>query len=124
MKPFTSSTKPLFSFAETDGLKKLVACAGDRLTGLTRAEKYQLSTALSLMLWTIAEDLESALLEVPEDWQPISVEAVASSLKFSGNVKLCLLCLTDESPETLAAILSAINEYAREDNRFITGSEV
>lgn len=123
MKPFTSSTKPLLSFCETDGLKKLVAAAGDRLTGLSKTEKYQLSTVLSLILWTVAEDLESVVIEVPENWQPLSFEAIAANLKVSGNVKLCLLYLTDESPDTLAAILPVINEYAREDDRLIASLE-
>lgn len=114
MKNFTSSTPVLLSFAETNGLKAVVKFAGDRLTKLSRTEKYQLSAVISLTLWGISEDAESPALG-----SQVSFEGAIDELKVSANVKFCILILASEFPETLAVILPAINAYAKEDDRFI-----
>lgn len=120
MKPFTSSTKPLLSFAQTTVLEKLVDAVGDRLTELTQSEKYQLSAVISIYLWGLAEDIEEPnptgyddgadddLLSIAQTYLPFGV---------SGNVKAVLFILKDEDPNNLATILSAVNEYAKEDDR-------
>lgn len=120
MKPFTSSTKPLLSFAQTTILEKLVSACGDRLTELKQSEKYQLSTVISFYLWGLAEDMEETepggypdgadedLLAIAQKYLPFSV---------SGDVKAVLFILKDEDPDNLAAILPAITAYAREDER-------
>ena len=120
MKPFTSSTKPLLSFAETEILKKLVSACGDRLSELSQSEKYQLSTTLSLYLWGLAEDIENPNDEGYPDGEDDTV--LDTALKYlpygvSGNVKAALFILKHEDPENLASILSAVNEYAKEDTR-------
>ena len=120
MKPFTSSTKILLSFAETELTKKLVSACGDRLAELSQSEKYQLSTTISLYLWGLAEDVENPNDEGYPDGADDTVLDIAQKyLPFgvSGNVKACLFILKDEDPDNLATILSAVNEYAKEDTR-------
>ena len=120
MKPFTSSTKILLSFAETELTKKLVSACGDRLSELTQMEKYQLSTTISLYLWGLAEDIENPNDEGYSDGEDDTVLDIAQKyLPFgvSGNVKAALFILKNEDPDNLAAILSAVNEYAKEDTR-------
>jgi hypothetical protein len=120
MKPFSSSTKPLLSFAETELLKKLVSACGDRLTELSQSEKYQLSTVISLYLWGLAEDIEQPNPEGYKDGADDDVLTIAQKyLPFtvSGDVKAALFILKDEDPDNLATILSAVNEYAKEDDR-------
>ena len=120
MSRLTSSTKPLLSFAETEITKKLVSACGDRLSELSQSEKYQLSTTISLYLWGLAEDVENPNDEGYPDGKDDTVLDIAQKyLPFgvSGNVKACLFILKNEDPDNLATILSAVNEYAKEDTR-------
>ena len=120
MTYFSSSTKPLLSFAETELTKKLVSACGDRLSELSQSEKYQLSTTISLYLWGLAEDIENPNDEGYPDGEDDTVMDIAQKyLPFgvSGNVKAALFILKNEDPNNLAAMLSAVNEYAKEDTR-------
>jgi hypothetical protein len=115
MKRFTSSTPILLSVEQTAGTEKFSKVFGDRLSELSRCEKYQLAAVIALILWEIAEDAESSVMGP----QVVAVEAI-EKLEVSPSVKLCVLILKDEFPETLAAILPAISAYAKEDDRFIS----
>ncbi len=42
---------------------------------------------------------------------------IALTFEVNGDVKQCLILLQNESPETLSALLPAIAEYARDDDR-------
>ena len=120
MKPFTSSTKILLSFAETELTKKLVSACGDRLSELTQMEKYQLSAAITVYLWGLAEDIEQSNDEGYDDGTDdtlLDIAQIALSFEVTGNVKAALFILKDEDPNNLAAMLSAVNEYAKEDTR-------
>ena len=120
MKPLSSSTKPLLSFAETELTKKLVSACGDRLSELTQMEKYQLSAAITVYLWGLAEDIEQANDEGYDDGSEdslLDIAQIALSFEVTGNVKAALFILKNEDPDNLAAILSAVNEYAKEDTR-------
>ena len=120
MKPFASSTKPLLSFAETELTKKLVSACGDRLSELTQMEKYQLSAAITVYLWGLAEDIEQSNDEGYDDGTDdtlLDIAQIALSFEVTGNVKAALFILKDEDPNNLAAMLSAVNEYAKEDTR-------
>lgn len=114
---FSSSTKILLSFCETDATKKLVEIYGDRLTGLNRGEKYKLVSAISVYL-----GLSHAPGESPSDAKRFASENLVTVAEFMfsalpNDVDCCLEILKDESIDSLAAILSAISEYAKEDNR-------
>jgi hypothetical protein len=105
MAQFTSSTKPLLSYAETELTKKLVRACGDRLTELTQMEKYQFSAAITVYLWGLAEDIEQANDEGYDDGSEdslLDIAQIALSFEVTGNVKACLVIL---------------NDYAREDTR-------
>ena len=120
MKPLSSSTKPLLSFAETELTKKLVSACGDRLSELTQMEKYQLSAAITVYLWGLAEDIEQSNDEGYDDGTDdtlLDIAQIALSFEVTGNVKAALFILKDEDPNNLAAMLSAVNEYAKEDTR-------
>lgn len=116
---FSSSTKVLFAFAETEATKKLVNAYGDRLSELTQMEKYQLVTAIGLLMWSLAYDIENND-DRPSDDLVSALEALNEDIELTGNVQACLLILKDEDPDNLSAILSAICEYAREDDRLHT----
>ena len=120
MPQLTSSTKPLLSFAETELTKKLVSACGDRLSELTQMEKYQLSAAITVYLWGLAEDIEQSNDEGYDDGTDdtlLDIAQIALSFEVTGNVKAALFILKDEDPNNLAAMLSAVNEYAKEDTR-------
>ena len=87
MKPFTSSTKILLSFAETELTKKLVSACGDRLSELTQMEKYQLSAAITVYLWGLAEDIEQSNDEGYDDGTDDTLRTYAlTGLPCSGSV--------------------------------------
>ena len=120
MPQLTSSTKPLLSFAETELTKKLVSACGDRLSELSQMEKYQLSAAITVYLWGLAEDIEQANDEGYDDGSEdslLDIAQIALSFEVTGNVKAALFILKDEDPNNLAAMLSAVNEYDKEDTR-------
>jgi hypothetical protein len=120
MTQFTSSTKPLLSFAETELIKKLVSACGDRLAELTQMEKYQLSAAITIHLWGCAEDIEQPNDEGYDDGADDDLMTTAQTyLPFgvTGNVSAALFILKDEDPDNLASILPAIVSYAKEDDR-------
>ena len=114
-KQFSSSTKILLSFAETEITKKLVTVYGNRLEKLTQCEKYQLVTAIGLLMWSLAYDIENG--DDRESDNLMSSLAVLENVEVTGNVQACLVILKNEDPHNLASILSAISEYAREDDR-------
>ena len=120
MTYLSSSTKPLLSFAETELTKKLVSACGDRLSELSQMEKYQLSAAITVYLWGLAEDIEQSNDEGYDDGTDdtlLDIAQIALSFEVTGNVKAALFILKDEDPNNLAAMLSAVNEYAKEDTR-------
>jgi N-acyl-L-homoserine lactone synthetase len=111
MKEFSSSTKVLTSFAESPQIRELTRLFGDRLSGLTRLEKYQLVTAIGQTMIEIANDENAERLKTVYDvsapesyrWFPLVLKAIG--------------ILKGEDPANLAAILAPIAEYAREDDR-------
>lgn len=114
---FSSSTKTLLSFSETTATKKLVDIYGDRLTGLNRGEKFKLVAAISCYLGLEhmpGESLQDAKRFASENLVTIS-ELMFSALP--NDVDCCLSILKHEDIDSLAAILSPISEYAKEDNR-------
>lgn len=115
---FSSSTKMLLSFSETEATKAMVELYGDRLTGLNRGEKFKLASAISLYLGlehspgqSIADANRFANTE-----NILSITQLMFSA-FPQAVEICLGCLIGESIDSLAAILPAIASYASEDNR-------
>jgi hypothetical protein len=120
MANFTTSAKVLTYYADSKAVQKLVSACGDRLAELTQMEKYQLSAAITIHLWGCAEDIEQPNDEGYGDGADDDLLTTAQTyLPFgvTGNVKAALFILKDEDPNNLACILSAVNEYAKEDTR-------
>ena len=113
----SSSTKTLLSFSETDATKLLVAKYGARLSGLTQSEKYSLVAAIGCYLWGISEDIELGTKEFNDTETLVTVPYFAINPDLSEKVKDCLIILQNDSTYSLAAILSPISDYAREDTR-------
>jgi hypothetical protein len=120
MSQFTSSTKPLLSFAQTPTLEKLTARFGDRLSELTQCEKYQVTTAIGLYLWGLSEDIENPTPYPCDDGVDDDIHDVAKlymPFGLSKPVHDALGILKDEDPNNLACIMGPIAEYAKEDTR-------
>ena len=118
----STSAKTLTYYIETPGICKLARACGDKLQRLTQEELYQLCTAIALMLWGCVEptaevdpdDEFADLFEAESEPDLInSVEELVTP-DVTGNVKACLILLQNEDPETLAALLPAVAEYARD----------
>ena len=123
MTQFTSSAKTITYYIETASTRKLEQMYGSRLERLSQEEKYQLCTAIAIMLWGCVEptkevdpdDEFSDLFEAESEPDLInSVEELVTP-NVTGNVKACLILLQHEPPEVLAQLLPAIAEYARDD---------
>ena len=117
MSHFTSSTKILLSFSETDSTKRVVAKYGDRLSGLSQSQKYSLVAAIATYLWGISEDIELKTRNFTHNENLVSTSRFAISPDLPKDVRDCLFILKNEDPHNLATILSAISDYAKEDDR-------
>ena len=125
MAQFTSSAKTLLFYVETKAIKRLGDVFGHKLEKLTQEEKYQLVTAIALMLWGCCDsgigsddDLDFSDL-VLEDDEADACRVVNDQLvpEVTGNVMAALIILQNEEPEILAQLLPAVAEYARDDDR-------
>ena len=58
MTQFTSSAKTITYYLDTASTRKLEQMYGSRLERLSQEEKYQLCTAIALMLWGCCEPTE------------------------------------------------------------------
>ena len=127
MAQFTSSAKTLLFYVETKAIKRLGEVFGHKLEKLTQEEKYQLVTAIALMLWGCCDsgigegsddDLDFSDL-VLEDDEADACRVVNDQLvpEVTGNVMAALIILQNEEPEILAQLLPAVAEYARDDDR-------
>jgi len=125
MTQFTSSAKTLTYYVETKAVKRLGEVFGEKLEKLTQEEKYQLCTAIALLLWGCC-DTEfdeddgldfSGLMD--DEAEPGLVRVTDDQLvpAITGNVREALILLQNEEPEILAQLLPAVAEYARDDDR-------
>jgi hypothetical protein len=117
MQTFSSSTKVLTSFADSAQIRELTRVFDDRLSGLTRLEKYQLVAAIVEVMTNIADDEENPIegLANPTDITKVNVNHFRCSP--DDNALKAIGILKGEHPANLAAILAPIAEYAREDDR-------
>ena len=125
MPQFTSTAKTLLFYVETKAVKRFGEVFGDKLEKLSQEEKYQLVTAIALMLWGCCDsgldeddDLDFSDLLLEED-KSDACRVVDDQLvpEVTGNVRTALILLQNEEPEILAQLLPAIAEYARDDDR-------
>ena len=129
MPQFTTSAKTLLFYVETKAIKRLGEVFGDKLEKLAQEEKFQLCTAIALMLWGCCdsgigegsdedEDLDFSDL-VTDESEPDLIRATDDQLipDITGNVRAALILLQNEEPEILAQLLPAVAEYARDDDR-------
>ena len=120
MSQFKSSAKILTYYVETKATTRLGEVFGNRLEKLTQEEKYQLCTAIALMLWGCCDsgigeghddnDIESGI-------DLITTQDVYLVPEVTAHVMTALVILQNEEPEILAQLLPAIAEYARDDDR-------
>ena len=129
MAQFASSAKTLLFYVETKAVRRLGEVFGDKLQKLIQEEKYQLCTAIALMLWGCCdsgigegsdedEDLDFSDLMTDES-EPDLVSSVDIQLvpAITGHVRAALVLLQNEEPAILAQLLPAVAEYARDDDR-------
>ena len=127
MSQFKSSAKTLTYYVETKATTRLGEVFGNRLEKLTQEEKYQLCTAIALLLWGCCdsgigegsdEDLDFSDLMTDES-EPGLVRVTDDQLvpAITDQVRAALVLLQNEPPEILAQLLPAIAEYARDDDR-------
>ena len=127
MAQFTSSAKTLTYYVETKAITRLGEVFGNRLEKLTQEEKYQLCTAIALMLWGCCDsvpdededdDLDFSDLVLEED-EDDACRVVNDQLvpEVTAHVMTALVILQNEPPEILAQLLPAVAEYARDDDR-------
>ena len=127
MPQFASSAKTLLFYVETKAIKRLGEVFGHKLEKLSQEEKYQLCTAIALMLWGCCDsgigegsddDLDFSDL-VLEDDEADACRVVDDQLApaITENVRAALVILQNEPPEILAQLLPAVAEYARDDDR-------
>ena len=112
---FTSATKTLTYYIDTPGTQRLVEACGSRLTEMTQREKYQLAGTIGEYLATMVKDPENGELDEDETWTLLD-HISQNNHCLTNNVKALLVILRDEKCESLAALLPAIAEYARDDN--------
>jgi hypothetical protein len=133
MAHFTTSAKTLTYYVETRAIQTLTQTFGDKLTGLTQEEKYQLCTATALMLWGCCDsgigegddpddegtEIDFADLMDQVESEPDLISASENQLvpEVTPNVRTAMVILQYEDPEILAQLLPAIAEYARDDDR-------
>ena len=134
MAQFTTSAKTLTYYVDNNTVQRLGQAFGNRLEGLTQEEKYQLCTAIALMLWGCCdsgdgEDASTnlstnvsaaidALMDEP-DSEPDLITTQNDQLvpEVTAHVMTALVILQNEPPEILAQLLPAVAEYARDDDR-------
>jgi hypothetical protein len=125
MPQFTTSAKTLTYYVETKAVKRLGEVFGHKLDKLTQEEKYQLVTAIALMLWGCCDsvpdeddDLDFSDLVLEED-DADACRVVNDQLvpEVTAHVMTALVILQNEPPEILAQLLPAVAEYARDDDR-------
>ena len=127
MPQFTSSAKTLTYYVETKAITRLGEVFGNRLEKLTQEEKYQLCTAIALLLWGCCdsgigegsdEDLDFSDLMTDES-EPGLVRVTDDQLvpAITDQVREALVLLQNEEPEILAQLLPPVAEYARDDDR-------
>lgn len=131
MSQFTTSAKTLTYYVETTAIKKLGDAFGHKLDKLTQEEKYQLCTSISLMLWgccdsgigegQVSEEYDeldfSDLVDSEAEPDLITTQNAYLVPEVTAHVMTALILLQNEPPETLAQLLPAIAEYARDDDR-------
>ena len=125
MPQFTSSAKTLTYYVETKAITRLGEVFGNRLEKLTQEEKYQLCTAIGLLLWGCCDpEFEeddgldfSGLMD--DESEPGLVRVTDDQLvpAITDQVREALVLLQNEEPEILAQLLPAVAEYARDDDR-------
>ena len=127
MTNFTTSAKTLTYYVETKAITRLGEVFGHKLDKLSQEEKYQLVTAIALMLWGCCDsgigegsddDLDFSDLVLEGD-EADACRVVNDQLvpEVTGNVMTALVILQNEPPEILAQLLPAVAEYARDDDR-------
>ena len=125
MAQFASSAKTLTYYVETKAITRLGEVFGNRLEKLTQEEKYQLCTAIALMLWGCCDSgpdeddgLDFSDLVLEED-EADACRVVNDQLvpEVTAHVMTALVILQNEPPEILAQLLPAVAEYARDDDR-------
>lgn len=110
-----------------NGIRRFYEIFGADIGTLSQEEKYQLCTAISLMLWGCCdsgphdaedEDLDFSDLMTNEA-EPDIVDSVDEQLipAITGNVRAALISLQNEEPEALAELLVVVAECARNDDR-------
>ena len=129
MPQFTSSAKTITYYVETKAVTRLGEVFGNRLEKLNQEEKYQLCTAIALMLWGCCDSGVGKYVEDDEslDFSDLMCDELEPDLVSSadiqlvpaitGNVRMALVLLQNELPKILAQLLPAIAEYARDDDR-------
>jgi hypothetical protein len=110
----TSTTKPVTYHIDTPGIRKLEQAVGAKLTGLTQREKYQLIEAIGGYLSNMVADDENTELGEGDVWTLIDY-AKQCCPDIENNVFAILFILKDDECETLAHLLPAVAEYARDD---------
>lgn len=121
MTQFSSSAKILTSHADTQGTQKLAASFGSRLENLNQEDKYQLISAVGVHLWGMCEsatEVQELKGTSYDDTLDLVQDAdIALTFEVNEDVKQALILLQNDTAETLAALLPAIAEYARDDDR-------
>jgi len=118
-----ATSKPLTFYVETKAITRLGEVFGNRLQKLIQEEKYQLCTAIALLLWGCCdpefeddEDLDfSGLMEDDSDACRVVNDQLVPEV--TAHVMTALVILQNEPPEILAQLLPAVAEYARDDDR-------
>ena len=131
MANFTTSAKVLTHYVDTKAIQKLTQSFGAKLSGLTQEEKYQLCTAIALMLWgccdsgigegqvdnAAADDEFADLMNIESEADLITTQNDFLVPEVTAHVMTALVILQHEDPEILAQLLPAVAEYARDDDR-------
>ena len=124
-----STAKTITYYVETKAVTRLGEVFGNRLEKLKQEEKYQLCTAIALMLWGCCDSVIGEYVEDDEsldfsdlmgdELEPDLVSSADIQLvpAITGNVRMALVLLQNESPKILAQLLPAVAEYARDDDR-------
>jgi hypothetical protein len=114
--------KPLTYYLDTPGTQRLIKEYGNYLQSLDQANKYELLSALTIVLWALSDpDFESPTAEdVDNSCLGSVLEAIAEDfLVFSLDPEVCtvLSILDPLDPQQLADIVPAVALYAAEAAR-------
>lgn len=104
-----TSTEILTFYVDTPGVRKLVESCGRRLGELSQFQKYQLVSLISSYLALMTDEDENE-----EDWSLIN-HGQECFPEISNTVFTVLDILQNDNCRTLAKLLPAIAEYARDD---------